>query len=75
MKMARYSEAHKRANMKYQAKKYYRVSTCFPKELEGAIREKAEFYGSVNAYLQFLVQADLGITPTEPTNEPFEDAP
>lgn len=71
-----YSKAHKRATEKYQKEHYYRTSVCLPKTLEPIIRKKAEFYGSVNAYLTFLVKSDISDSLiAEVTNIPFEDAP
>lgn len=65
-----------RAVKKWQQENYYKGSFAFPKSLEPIIKEKAEFYGSVNAYLTFLVKSDISDSLiAEVTNIPFEDAP
>lgn len=69
-------ESQIRAVKKYQDKHYFKGTFSFPKALESIIREKAEFYGSVNAYLTFLVKSDISDTLMDDiTNVPFEDAP
>lgn len=57
--MARYSEAHNRAAQKYQNAHYYRTTVIIPKDMEDVIKEKAKNYGSVNAYINYLLNKDL----------------
>jgi len=74
----RYSKAHKKAIMKYEATHLYRATVKFPKDMEQIIRDRADSVaGSVNAYLKMLVYNDLngGVEVEEPTHEAFYDAP
>lgn len=59
--MARYSEAHNRANQKWQREHRYRINAFLPIDWKSAIIEKSAEFGSVNAYLKNLIMRDLGL--------------
>lgn len=59
--MARYSQAHNRAHQKWEKANRYRINSYFPIEWKDTITERAEEFGSINAYIINLVKKDLGI--------------
>lgn len=60
--MARYSEAHNRANQKWQREHRYRINAFLPIEWKSVILDKSSDFGSVNAYLKHLIMQDLGLS-------------
>ena len=74
--MARYSEAHKRAIAKYQKANYYRITGLLPKSIELVVKERIKSFGSINAYINYLVRKDLDECNTnisEIEHEPFSE--
>lgn len=59
--MARYSQAHNRATQKWRNANRYRINVYFFIEWKEIILERAKEFGSVNAYLNYLVKQDLGL--------------
>ena len=61
--MARYSEAHNKAHQKWAKENLYAASIYFPITEKPVIQERAKPYGSVNAYINSLVQNDINKNP------------
>ena len=60
--MARYSEAHNRAHKKWINEKKYRVNSYFPIEWKDDILNRVADFSSANAYINYLVKQDLGLS-------------
>lgn len=55
-----YSEAHKRATMKYKEKTYERIVVDVKKGLRDVYKAQAEKRGmSLAAYIQYLIERDM----------------
>ena len=57
--MAKNSEAKIKANNKYTKKAYRRLSICIRNELRQEVELRAKQCGSINAYINQLIKADL----------------
>lgn len=72
----KYTEARKKATMKWESANIYKTTCKFPIDWKDAIKEKADQLtgGSVSAYIKLLVENDLNYE--EPIQHvAFEDAP
>lgn len=74
-KKARYTDAHKKATMKWEKANRFRITAKFPIEMQEAILDRAKVFGSVNAYIKALVEADLSGDESETVRETFYEAP